>query len=157
MRGAGLFVILFAIWLLWSGLYMPLIIGLGALSCLICVWITVRMRAEDAEPFHLRPALRAVAYFPWLIKEIAAANWNVVRIVLTPGLPIDPVVVRVKASQHSGLGRVVYGNSITLTPGTLTVDVDGDQLTVHALTRAGARALQGGEMNARVARLERPR
>ena len=156
MRAVSLFVVFFAIWLLWSGLYKPLIIALGAISCLLCIWIAYRMRRDDSEPFHVRPALRAVAYFPWLLKEIAVSNWNVIRIVLSPSLPIDPVVVRVKARQHSALGRVVFGNSITLTPGTLTVDVDDDRLTVHALTHAGAEALLEGEMNARVAQLEGP-
>jgi multicomponent Na+:H+ antiporter subunit E len=112
------------------------------------------MRAPDAQRFHLAPVLRAAGYFPWLLKEIAAANWTVIRIVLSPRLNVDPVVLTVKASQHSDLGRVVYGNSITLTPGTLTVDVDGDQLTVHALTRAGAEQLEAGEMDLRVSRLE---
>jgi multicomponent Na+:H+ antiporter subunit E len=157
MRAAGLFLVLFAIWLLWSGLYTPLIIGLGVVSCLVCVWITYRMRALDAPRFQLTTVLRAAGYFPWLLKEIAAANWTVIRIVLSPRLDVDPVVLTLKASQRTDLGRVVYGNSITLTPGTLTMDEDGDQLTVHALTRDGAEQLEGGEMDMRVTRLEGPR
>ena len=156
MRAAGLFVTLFVTWLLWSGLYKPLIIALGAVSCLLCVWIAFRMHRDEVEPLRLRPALRTVGYFPWLLKEIAVSNWNVIRIVLSPRLPIDPVVLNVTALQQSALGRVVYANSITLTPGTLTVDVDGSLLTVHALTSEGASALREGEMNERVARLEGP-
>lgn len=154
MRSAGLFLLLLAVWLLWSGLYKPLLIGLGVFSCMLCVWITQRMRDVDTERFRLAPMVRALGYFPWLIKEIAVANWQVIRLILAPRPVIRPVMINLQSSQASELGRVVYGNSITLTPGTLTVDVDGSRLTVHALTRAGAEQLEGGEMNARVTALE---
>lgn len=157
MRSAALFLLFFALWLAWSGLYKPLLVGLGVTSCLLCVWLTRRMHEADTERFRLGPGLRALRYLPWLVKEIALSNWQAIRIVLSPGLPIDPVVLKITASQQSDLGRVIYGNSITLTPGTLTMDVDGDQVTVHALRREGADALEAGEMNARVAWLERGR
>lgn len=150
-----MFLLLFGIWLVWSGLYKPLVIGLGVISCLLSVWVTQRMHVVS-EPFVLAPLLRTAGYIPWLLKEIAAANWTVIRIVLSPRLRVRPVVATVRGAQQSALGRVVYGNSITLTPGTLTMDVDGDRFKVHALTAEGARQLRGGEMNRRVARLEGP-
>ncbi|MEQ8859754.1 MAG: Na+/H+ antiporter subunit E [Pseudomonadales bacterium] len=154
MKWAALFAVLLGLWLLWSGLYKPLIISFGVMSCLACVWITLRMHPVD-EPAQSRVSLtRLVAYQPWLLKEIALANWDVIRIVMTPGLNIHPVLLTLTGSQRSHLGRVIYGNSITLTPGTLTMDIDGDRLTVHALTREGAGQLESGQMNARVARLE---
>lgn len=154
MRALVLFAVLFALWLGWSGLYKPLLIGLGVLSCLICVWIASRMRSAGTQSLRPGTLLRAFTYMPWLFKEIARANWQVIRIVLSPSLPVHPVMVKVRCRQRTDLGRVVYGNSITLTPGTLTVDVHDDQLTVHALTREGAAQLETGEMDVRVARLE---
>lgn len=154
MKWVGLFLLLLGIWLVWSGLYKPLVIGLGVVSCLLCVWLTRRMHSVDTEPLHLGSLLRLPGYLPWLVKEIAAANWSVIRLVLSPRLAVRPVMTSVTASQRSELGRVVYGNSITLTPGTLTVDVDGRSFTVHALTADGAEHLRGGEMDARVTRLE---
>jgi multicomponent Na+:H+ antiporter subunit E len=149
-----LFVLLLAIWLLWSGLYKPLVIGLGVVSCLLCVIVAYRMQAMSGARFEGWVAVRAVGYFPWLLKEITTANLTVIRIVLSPSLPITPTVVKVTGTPRTDLGRVVYGNSITLTPGTLTMDVDGDAFTVHALTRRGAEEVAGGEMNDRVTRLE---
>jgi multicomponent Na+:H+ antiporter subunit E len=157
MRWLGLFVLLVAIWLVWSGLYKPLVVGLGVASCALCVWVTMRMHPVGGESFDARPLWRIAGYLPWLLKEIFLANLKVIRLVLKPRMTIEPVLITLTASQRSALGRVVYGNSITLTPGTLTVDMDGDELTVHALTRAGAEQLRAGEMDARVTRLEGPR
>lgn len=154
MRAALLFVILLITWLLWSGMFKPLIIGLGAVSCAFCMWLTYRMRRHGPEVFELALLLRTPSYLPWLLREIAVTSWNVMRIVLKPRLPIDPVVLRLRCSQRSELGRVVYANSITLTPGTLTMDEDGEYLTVHTLTADDARALLSGAMDARVSRLE---
>lgn len=154
VKALGLTALLFATWLLWSGLYTPLLIGLGAVSSLICVWVAHRMRALDTREVDLPRLRRAMTYFPWLLKEIALSNWQVIRLTLAPRLAVSPRVVRVRASQRSELGRVVYGNSITLTPGTLTMDIDGEWVTVHALTAEGARELEAGEMDARVTRLE---
>lgn len=157
MRWLGLFVLLVAIWLAWSGLYKPLVIGLGVASSALCVWVTLRMDPVAGESFDGRPLWRIAGYLPWLVKEIAVANLNVIRLVLSPRPEIDPVLITLTASQRTALGRVVYGNSITLTPGTLSVDMDGSELTVHALTRSGAEQLRTGEMDARVTRLEGPR
>lgn len=155
MKAALLFLIMILTWLLWSGLFKPLIVGLGLVSCALCVLLTYRMRRHGPDVFELSLLLRATTYLPWLLKEIALSSLKVMRIVLDPRLPIDPVVVRLRGSQRTQLGRVVYANSITLTPGTLTMDEDGEQLTVHTLTAADAHALQSGEMDARVSRLER--
>lgn len=154
MKALLLFLILLLTWLLWSGLFKPLIIGFGVISCALCVLLTYRMRRHGPDVFELALLLRTTIYLPWLVKEIAVTSWNVVRIVLNPHLPIDPVVIRLHGSQHSQLGRVIYANSITLTPGTLTMDEDGEYLTVHTLTAADACSLQSGEMDVRVSRLE---
>jgi multicomponent Na+:H+ antiporter subunit E len=116
----------------------------------------MRMRVVDREGAPIEPSLRALVYLPWLLWQIAKANLDVARRILDPRLPIDPRVIRVRASQRRDLARVIYANSITLTPGTVSIDVAGDRITVHALTREAAEGLATGEMDRRVSRVEGP-
>lgn len=154
VHAISLALVLFALWLLLSGHYVPLLIGLGALSVLLVVTIALRMDVVDREghPIHLSP--KALLYWPWLGWEIVKANLDVARRILSPTLPISPTVIRLKASQKSDLGRVIYANSITLTPGTVSIDIDGEHIEVHALTREAAQALRTGDMDRRVTRFE---
>ena len=154
MRVVSLAGFLFAFWLALSGHYTPVLIAAGAASAVLCVWVAKRMRLLDAEghPIHLFRG--AVVYFPWLIWEIVKAAWSVTKVILHPRLPVSPTMTVVKASQDTPLGVNIYANSITLTPGTITVGVRGNDLTVHALVRAGAIDLEGGDMDRRVSRFE---
>lgn len=153
-RGLILFVLLFGVWLLLSGHYTPLLLTFGALSCTGVVWLVSHLGIldEEALPAHLGPSV--LLYMPWLMKEIALSNLSVARVILSPGLPIHPRILRVDASQKSDVAKVIYANSITLTPGTVTLDVRGDQFLVHALTSDSAEGLLSGEMDRRVANLE---
>ncbi|MDP6037346.1 MAG: Na+/H+ antiporter subunit E, partial [Candidatus Latescibacteria bacterium] len=74
--------------------------------------------------------------------------------VLSPGLPISPRVVRVVATQKTDLCRVIYANSITLTPGTVSLVLDGEEIVVHALTKEAADDVESGDMDRRVTGLE---
>jgi len=145
---------LFVTWLLLSGYFVPLLITFGILSVILVVFIAHRMDVVDREshPVHLTFVLPG--YWLWLLKEIVLSSIDVTRRVLAPKLRISPTLVRVKATQQSDLGKVIYANSITLTPGTVTLDMDGDVLLVHALSREGAASLEEGEMDRRVTRLE---
>lgn len=156
MRHAiSLWLVLFGTWLLLSGHFEPLLLGLGVLSCAAVVAIVHRMEVLDHEghPVHLTP--HVFTYWLWLGWEIVKANWDVARRVLDPSLPISPTFLRVKASQPSELGQMIYANSITLTPGTISVDVGGGEILVHSLTREGADSLVEGEMDRRCRQLER--
>ena len=130
--------------------------GFGAASSVLVVFIAARMEVTDREglPFHVGG--RFFVYFPWLMKEIFVANLHVAKIILDPKLPITPILVHYRASQETDLGRAIYANSITLTPGTVSIDLSGDRITVHALTDAAAQGLATGEMDRRVQRLEGP-
>ncbi|MGI9386478.1 MAG: Na+/H+ antiporter subunit E [Methyloligellaceae bacterium] len=145
---------LFLFWLPLSGHYTAFLIGLGILSALGSAYIARRMGIIDVEghPVHLMTG--ALTYFPWLIWEILKSAVSVSLKILHPKLPISPTMVRVTASQKTPLGINIYGNSITLTPGTITVGVKGDQLTVHAITRDGAEELAWGAMDGRVTTFE---
>ncbi len=149
----GLF--LFGLWFLLSGSYTSLLLALGIASSVFVVAIALRMHIVDREthPIHLHSAI--VFYWVWLTWEIVKANIDVARRVIDPRLPISPNLLRVKATQKTDLGRVSYANSITLTPGTVSVRVEGDLILVHALTREAAEALAKGEMDRRVTKIER--
>lgn len=149
-----LFITLAVLWLLWSGLYLPLMLALGLASVILVVWLTRRLETIDHEsvPTHLGP--KVIAYWGWLVKEIVVSSLQVTRIILARDMPISPTVAQVRAKSKGVVGRVLFGNSITLTPGTLTTDIDDDGLiTVHALTKEGADGVVNGDMNDRVAAL----
>ena len=88
------------------------------------------------------------------MKEIVVSNLAVAKVIMSPSLPIHPRIVRVTGTQRTATGQVIYANSITLTPGTVTLDVRGDKFLVHALTSESAQGLLSGEMDERVTRLE---
>ena len=94
-------------------------------------------------------------YLPWLAWQVAKANADVALRILVPAKGISPRVIRVPSTQRSDVARTVYANSITLTPGTISIDVGRDEITVHALAREGAEELAGGEMGERVTALEK--
>ena len=160
MKHVTLGLVLFVVWLLWSG-YWPglddsggMLTGLGAISCLTVVLIVRRMAIVDRESVPTEVSLRTLFYVPWLFWEIVKANIDVARRILQPRLPIQPHVVHLRTGQRTELGRVIYANSITLTPGTVTIGVQGDELTIHALTHEAAESLKTGEMDRRVTSIE---
>ena len=144
---------LVAAWLLWSGLYKPLLLMLGAFSCLLSFWLVRRMGYFEGELFALRFSLRLFRYWAWLGREIIRSSLEVTRAVLDPKLRISPRVVELKATSDHPFDQVVLGNSITLTPGTLAIDVHEGVIKVHTLTEEGARELLSGEMDRRVSGL----
>ena len=150
----SLFLILAAFWLVNSGHYTPLILSLGLISIALVLYIAHRMDVVDHESQPLHLTLRIPGYYLWLGKEIILSNISVVKHIWLGKETISPVLTTIKASQKTDIGKVIYANSITLTPGTVAVDLVGDQITVHALLRENIEALQVGEMDRRVSRLE---
>ena len=128
--------------------------GLGFISSASTVFLARRMGIVDAEglPLDLVPGL--LRYAPWLFGTVIQANFDVARRILHPRLPITPTVIRVPAEQRTAPGRVSYANSITLTPGTISLEVSDDEIEVHALSVDAAEDLQSGEMGRRVVALE---
>ena len=155
MRSLVLAVTLMAVWLLWSGHGEPLLVGFGIFSCLLVVLLSRRMGIIDEETVPVQLGLRPfVRYAPWLVSQIVVANIDVARRILSPKMPIEPALIQVKVTQQGDLGRVIYANSITLTPGTVTIDIDDGWLVVHALSADSAADLQSGEMDRRVTAVE---
>ena len=141
-------------WWLWSGKTDFLIVVFGVVSVLITVWLFSRMDNKSGENSEYRLGLRPVFYLPWILWEIIKANVDVIKVICRPKMDISPRMIRVKASQKTDIGQVIYANSITLTPGTITLDVRDGEMLVHALTKDTAAGLETGDMDRRVTRLE---
>ena len=155
VRAVNLWLVLYAHWLLFSGHYDRLLLSLGFAFSILAVAIALRMEILDRETYPLPLNLSVLMFWAWLAKEVVKANVDVARRILSPSLPISPKVFSLKASQRTNLGRVTFANSITLTPGTVSVDLQGDTIEIHALTREAAETLQQGEMDRRVTAMER--
>lgn len=147
-------VTLFILWFLFSGHTEPLLLILGGISAALSVFVARRMDAVDHEGHPVHIAGRGVFYWFWLAKEILISSIKVSYMILHPRMPISPNVIRIKASQKDELGQVVYANSITLTPGTVTIALDQDGiLDVHAISRKMSDDVKNGEMNRKVCKL----
>ena len=163
-NAAILFALLFSAWLLWSGAYsIPgyphfhgLVLALGVASCALVVWLHMRMERQHGDRSSYVGALGFVTYLPWLLWQIVVSNLQIARVILSPRLPIDPRLVQVEAPLETDFGWAVLANSITLTPGTLSLDVRSGRILVHALTRESAEGLTQGGFVERVRRMERP-
>ena len=121
LHAISLGLVLFGLWLLLSGFFTILLLGLGVGSVAAVVWIAHRMDVIDHEGHPIHLTVRAVFFWPWLLKEIIKANFDIARVIVSRKMPINPTVIQVKATQETELGQVVYANSITLTPGTVTM------------------------------------
>lgn len=141
-------------WLLISFDFGTLSLALGIASAFLVVVISTSMDVIDHESQPIHMTARLPLFWAWLGRQVIRSNLDVTRRIWTPGRTISPTVVRVKSSQKSALGKVIYANSITLTPGTVTLSIEGDEILVHALTREDAETLQLGEMDRRVTELE---
>ena len=146
-------IILGAVWLLWSGESKPLLLGLGVLSCVLTYIIVHRMGYFDDRYYAVHFNFRYITYLIWLCKEVIKSSLDVAKIVLDPKLPISPKIVEIKANSDRPVEQVILANSITLTPGTLSLDLHEGVIRVHALTESGAEELLKGEMNDRVSKL----
>ena len=138
--------LIFLFWFMLSGYTDILLIVLGMLSTFVSVYLAKRMSIIDQEsyPFHL--GLRLLPYYCYLGKEIIKSNIDVVKKIFSPVHTISPQVITLPVSQKSDLSKVIYANSITLTPGTVTLELSADEIKVHALSKKGIVDLQTGQM-----------
>ena len=146
--------LLAGIWLANSGHYTGLLVSFGAVSVAFAVWIAHRMDVVDDEshPLHLTSALPK--YYGWLVVQIIISNFDVVKRIWAGTSAISPGMRRLPVQQRTDVGRVIYANSINLTPGTIAVELGDGEVLVHALTTANLDELETGEMSRRVGQLE---
>jgi multicomponent Na+:H+ antiporter subunit E len=151
LRRLAVFVILFGFWLLLSGHYDLFHLSLGLICSLLVASLSHDLLIENISGSkRLRKTWRFVFYVPWLIYQIVLANLHVAYVILNPKV-IDPRIVRFKTKLKSQFSMVTLGNSITLTPGTITMDITDGEFVVHTLTKKVADDLLSGEMERRVA------
>ena len=122
-----------ATWWVLSGYTKPLLLTLGAISIVLVLIMTIRMRIVDDETAPYLTVMQTLAYFGWLFVEIVKANIAVVRAVVSPNLEVSPTMTKIPTGNRSDLAKTMFANSITLTPGTVSVEMKDDHILVHAL------------------------
>lgn len=147
------FFIMLVFWVLLSGMFDAFHLTLGVLSCLLVAHFSHGLFFTQKDPFHLRGLIGLIGYFPYLLWQIMLANLQVAYIVLHPRMldMIDPHLFRFDSTLKRPISKVTLAQSITLTPGTITVNIHENQFAVYALTKEAAEALPG-EMERRVAK-----
>jgi len=140
-------VFLFMFWFLLSGHTEPLLLILGLTSVLLTIILVKRMDVVDHESYPLHLYKQLPLFFIKILREIVYANIDVVKRIIKPGKrTISPQLIEIPVPQKTDLGRVIYANSITLTPGTVSIELTKDKIIVHALTKESAECLAGGSM-----------
>ena len=152
LRSFVIFILYMILWLLLSGHYEPLIIALGMASCLLCTYISFKAKFLDSEGFPTHLFFGFPKYIIWLTYEIIKANIDTAKAIINN--KIEPQTFYVKSSQKTIAGQVTYANSITLTPGTVTIQIDDNLFEVHALTSEMADDVKSGKMDEKVSLLE---
>lgn len=150
----SLIVVLSLIWIGNSGFFNGLLLSLGAVSVAFVVFMAYRLNILDEESQPLHVSRRILLYWLWLLKTLVESNITVIKRIWKGRKSLDPVVARLPMSQETDMGKTIYANSITLTPGTTTLDIEGDTMIVYALSYDAIEYLQGGDMDRRVKRLE---
>ena len=155
MRYLYTFLLMFGFWLLLSGKFDLFHLPLGLISSLLVSWMSSDLLfIDNAKKGRLIEVYRFILYIPWVLKEIVLSTLHVTWLALHPAMKekIDPRMVNFKTRLKTDVARVTLANSITLTPGTITVRIEDDVFTVHALSDKVASGLPG-EMEDRIARI----
>ena len=139
---------LFAVWLALSGQYDPPHVILGFVSSCGVAWLNT---GYAHSPFHNFPWGRQVLYLPWLFLRIVQSSLHLTKLILNPALPIAPKLITYNSQLKHQAAMVILGNSVTLTPGTITVEVNGNHLIVHAIDSNSAEDLVSGRMEHKIA------
>ena len=142
------------LWLIFSGIYEPLTLSFGVVSVLIVTAINsfLMMSSDSKSSFSYKNFF--ISYLPWILKEIVVSGIKTSGAIL--GFKkFKSNAKKIKTSQRTHLGTLIYGNSITLTPGTLTIEVDKGVFFVHALCDSSLNELEVGEMDKRISDLEK--
>lgn len=152
MIRAATFVIMFVFWMFLSGMFDVFHLFLGVLCSALVAWLSADLLFAAGRSAKGHRVIGMLGYLPWLFWQILVANLQLTAILLHPRMMerINPQILRFHTRLRTPFARVTFGQSITLTPGTVTVNIDDDEFTVYALTDASAASLPG-EMERRIA------
>lgn len=147
--------IMFTFWILLSGEFSFILILSGVFSSLLVSYMSHDLLIGKGDiKLGLIRTSRFIRYLPWLFWQIVMANLDLVYRTLHPKMPIHPKIINFKNDLKTDLGMVILANSITLTPGTITIEVDENEFIVHTIAEESAQSLISGEMQARVKKIE---
>lgn len=143
-------------WLLLSGYWQNgLLLSLGLVSVAFVAYLVWQIEKKYPAALFTRIILFLPFFLVWLIGEVVKANIDVLKRIWLPSrYPVKPSMKALPMSQKSALGRTIYANAITLTPGTVSIDVKSGSVLVHAISAEGIQGLEAGEMDRRVTDLE---
>ena len=139
------FIILFVLWLVLSGYLKTLLLFFGLVSVLFVICMSYRANALEEDSLPIKLILKLPFYWLWLFKEIFKSG--IITTALIWNGKFAPKLFRIKASQKSTTGIANYANAITLTPGTVTIEVEKKTLLVHALNKKLSEDLQSEDMD----------
>ena len=142
--------VLTVFWMLLSGYFKPLMLAFGVVSVVIVLVFLKRMDKVDDEPKFLNFGHQMFRYAFWLLGQIVLSSVHVARLVWGPTHKLSPSLEKISVRNTQETTRVIYANSITLTPGTLSVDLEGDEITVHALQKTSIDELKSGDMENKI-------
>ncbi len=141
-------------WLLLAGVYSPLVLSLGFVSISLTVFLIYRMNIVTYHTVPLHLSWNIPLYWYWLIKEIIKSNISVIKLIWTPKLSLQPTLLSKKTYLKTDLARVIYANSITLTPGSITISLnENGKLEIHTLMRETAEDLKNSSMENVIAKM----
>lgn len=143
-------VVFFIIWLILSGKFNPFHMGLGLVVSFGVAWLN---SGHADSPFRNYPLLRMLWYFPWLFGRIVRSSLHLTALILHPALPIDPKLIHYRTKLQGQAAIVLLGNSITLTPGTITAEVNAQELIVHAMDDASGHDLTSQRLEQKIAKV----
>ena len=139
---------LFGLWVLLSGKLDAFHLSVGFLGAALIAWVNTESRYLNEPPL---PLARLFLYLPWLFWEIVKSSLNITKIILDPKLPINPRLIQYPTNLENNTAVVLLGNSITLTPGTVTIEVSSNELVIHALDDGSSSGLESRTMERKIA------
>ncbi len=143
-------ILLSIFWLLLSGYLQPLLLSFGLVSVGLVLYVLHRMDYVDQEPKQMSSGHRMIRYLFWLLGQIVSSSIHVTKHVWGSTDKLSPSLAKISAENIPKNKRVLYANSITLTPGTLSVDLEGGEITVHALQESSIQELKQGGMEQKI-------
>jgi multicomponent Na+:H+ antiporter subunit E len=146
-------ILLSLFWLLLSGYIQPLLLGFGTVSVIVVLFVLKRMDNVDQEKQAIGTGLRLIRYIPWLTWQIIGSSLQVTKLIWGSADKVSPSLAKIKIDNIPPQRRALYANSITLTPGTLSVDLVGDEITVHALQRSSIEELEQKAMERKITQI----
>ena len=153
MAKVATFFVMLAFWVIMSGMFDSFHLPLGVFACLLVAYFSHDLLFYGDPKSWGRGIFGILLYLPWLFWEIILANLQVAYVVLHPRMMdlLDPELVRFKTILKRPISKMTLAQSITLTPGTITIDIEDDEFLVYAMTRSAAESLPGSSMERRIA------